>query len=113
MYIQYSVRLVVCHMGWDNFDLGGPPYCPATQPILPLFHLPVTYTFNLTLGHKSPKIVAKSFHRGPRNLVSDATFKAKKRQPKLEMRTLIVCVRKQSDRQAARVPVLPRVRLWR
>ena len=35
MYIQYSVRLVVCHMGWDNFDLGGPPFCPATQPIQP------------------------------------------------------------------------------
>ena len=27
-------------LGWVDFDVGVPPYCPADQPILPNFHLP-------------------------------------------------------------------------
>ena len=47
----------------------------------------IWYSFNLTQGHKSPKMFAKYVNRWPRNLVSDTAFEAKKRQPKLQIRT--------------------------
>ena len=37
----------------------------------------IWYSFNLTQGHKSPKMFAKYVNRWPRNLVSDTTFEAK------------------------------------
>ena len=50
----------------------------------------IWYTFNLTQVTKRVKIFAKLIHQGLRYGVSDGTFEAKKDQPKLDIRTLIM-----------------------
>ena len=79
-------RVRICYLGWHFFP---------SKVVLDTLFLSflwtkledIWYTYKLTFGHKSPK---NFVHRQPWNLVSDGTFEAKKCQPKLKIRTLVI-----------------------
>ena len=72
-------RVRIFNLGWYFFPL---------KVALDTLFLSSLWTKLAEIWYTSPKFFAKSVHRRPINLVSDATFEAKKHQPKFNGRTL-------------------------
>ena len=74
-------RVRIFNLGWYFFPL---------KVALDTLFLSSLWTKLAEIWYTSPKFFAKSVHRRQRNLVSDTTFEAKKRQPILKIRTLLI-----------------------
>ena len=89
MYKVVITRVRTCNLGWSFLASKVPSDTPYLSPWWTHFS-EIRYTFNKTQVTKGIQILATLIYQELRYGVSDRTFEAKKDQPKLDIRTLLI-----------------------